>query len=76
MRGGDGDSFRPPIALSKSISGTLELRLPFDNFSSGRSFRTDHLAVATFQLQQCRYEWKEIGGAGIDSRHACQQQQR
>ena len=36
VKGGDPGQSRPPIALSKSISGSLELRVPCERFSLGR----------------------------------------
>ncbi|KAL7537693.1 hypothetical protein ACHAXR_008005 [Thalassiosira sp. AJA248-18] len=35
VKGGNAEQFRPPIALSKTISGTLELRIPFERFALG-----------------------------------------
>ncbi|KAL7553343.1 hypothetical protein ACHAWF_016627 [Thalassiosira exigua] len=32
LQGGNGDQFQQPIALSKTISGTVEVRIPFERF--------------------------------------------
>ncbi|KAL9181529.1 hypothetical protein ACHAXT_010334 [Thalassiosira profunda] len=36
VRGGDRDQFRPPIALAKSVSGTAEVRIPFERLTKQR----------------------------------------
>jgi len=33
VQGNTGEQFRPPIALSKSLSGTMEVRIPFESLA-------------------------------------------
>jgi len=45
VKGDDGEQFRPPIAISKSISGTMEFRIPFE-----RVVRESIVGSGTFVL--------------------------